>query len=1075
MDNTLTWLHLSDLHLSIKTKWKANDIIEKLKLDLSLMNQEQKLKPDLLFFTGDLAFGQLGDGDLSIQAQFTEVSLFLNKICALFELSNEQIFIVAGNHDINRKRIAKAQSIYLESVSNNKSYEDSVEEINSMLDSANNDWQPFMLRFSEYQDFLQANYSHLLQDPKRLTYAINTTINGVKVGIAGFNSVWNCEKENEKGKLWLGGKWQINTLSQQLNQCHVKIALSHHPLTWLVPQENPALDPILEQQFNFFLHGHEHHGWVDIKTDSEFIRIAAGACYGEKPSETGYSFVRLDFTQAKGEVWLRKFDDTGLGWIPRVIPQKTNNDGLWVLNDLKWLAIKPSVENQPIATVVIEQPEVSTVIHIPVETEITTTKQFSIPSEPEPQFIKPIPITPPFTKSNFKLYGRESLINDAIKKLNQQPFLLVYGLRGNGKSKLIEALAQESPLKNKELHRFSVSPYTTADELFRQIATLLGETAEFPKAPQGDIASITDEIKRRYPNPRPAWLWIEHAHHLLNGQGFRHSEVRLLLLGLHAVLGTRWHFVLELRERPPQNLLGCIVNECEVLGLDKSSLKQWLQDAAPSDTTSTWSFKSDELSRINQWLGGGHGGQAHTLATQLLIDVAIGQAETPLQVLERHRDFLDKGIENLLLGDLYSNVLNADEQKLLQAFALYRSAIPYDHVEILGQHLNEINVMDAWEGLDRRCLLSANAEHSKYYLHSFIAGWLRTRQLGYDVANDEDDNNDFSSNASSTQKQLARTLHLAIAKCWLAQLGKTPRIDKFSITRALEAFHHFIAAGNAEQVQSIAVELLASNQEWAEQRITQLCNYLFKIHAPITQQRATLQYAVHLNPNNPKFQRFLGECWAKEEGWDSYKALACFEQACRLSFSYSPNWANLGKALLNHGRNGAEDFLTRLEQVTQQYPKVIDDHVRSIQSDCLKLAGNTEKATALRMERINSGSKDPVFYANEAKARLEAGDSKGALDILNRAQQRNCTNEFTDSILITILQARHPERASTLRMEYINAGSKDAVFYNDEALALYEASNYDEALTILDKAEQNGCVDAYTVSIRTKILQAQNR
>ena len=85
MNKTLTWLHLSDLHLcSPKTGWKADKVIEALKRDLSLMSEQHQLKPDLLFFTGDLAYGQLGDGDLSIQAQFEEVYLLIDEICKLF-------------------------------------------------------------------------------------------------------------------------------------------------------------------------------------------------------------------------------------------------------------------------------------------------------------------------------------------------------------------------------------------------------------------------------------------------------------------------------------------------------------------------------------------------------------------------------------------------------------------------------------------------------------------------------------------------------------------------------------------------------------------------------------------------------------------------------------------------------------------------------------------------------------------------------------------------------------------------------------------------------------------------------
>lgn len=375
MNKTLTWLHLSDLHLcSAKSGWKANDIIKKLKDDLKEMLHNYDLKPDFLFLTGDLAFGELrkpksdtdkkllkvqpenedeDDYEFSLQAQFEEVHVLMNSICELFELSDEQIFIVPGNHDVNRNSIIEEkQTSYFNAIAE-KSHTEQSHKINTMLNTADKHWQHFILRLDEYKNFLKEKYPHLLKDEKRLTYFEKRNVNGIKVGIAGFNSAWSCgnSKNSEKGGLWLGGEWQINTLSQNLSECDIKIALAHHPLSWFVEQESPNIDPSLEQKFHFFLHGHDHHEWVDEKHRSQFIRIAAGACSAENSLETGYSFVRLDFTQGSGEVWLRKLDDLGLGWIPRVLKGKTNNDGLWKLNDLHWLK-KPNVDDEiePIIT-----------------------------------------------------------------------------------------------------------------------------------------------------------------------------------------------------------------------------------------------------------------------------------------------------------------------------------------------------------------------------------------------------------------------------------------------------------------------------------------------------------------------------------------------------------------------------------------------------------------------------------------------------------------------------------------------------------------------------------------------------
>jgi predicted MPP superfamily phosphohydrolase len=1041
MKNNLTWLHLSDIHFHPKTKWRDSVAREGLIDYLGKMfTDDNTTRPDLIFCTGDIAFGETHCSPLA--EQYKEAQDFFNellKVCGQDDkpLPIERLFVVPGNHDINRNNInSDAQETLTRWATDEAAKR--IGTINQRFENRSTEFKDAIKRLKDYGQFINNYLPHQTDADERHCYAQIVDINGLNVGIAGFNSAWTCAGPEDDRTVWLAAEWQFNAAHEAIKSTDIRIGLIHHPVDWLNLADRDIATRRISTDFHFWLHGHVHNQWLE--PGQNHITIAAGAVGAGHSEEFGINLVCIDLDTRKGVADLHEHKQGGKSWKVATIEEHAPR-GQWKFDiSANIKAIEPPTSNK---------------INI------------AAPSSPEQQLQAQQPAELP-AKRAFKLYGRNQLIKDAIAKLNQLPFLLVYGLRGNGKSKLIEALGQEPLLKSKEPHRFSVSLFTTADELFRQIATLLGETAEFPIAPQGDsIATIAAEIKRRYPNPRPAWIWIENAHHLLDAQGFRDSKLRLLLMGLHAALGDQWHWLFELRERPPQSVLGGVANECEVPGLDKDSLKEWLSAAAPEQVVTAWTYSGSELKKIYQWLGGDHGYQAHPLATQLLIEVAVGQNETPLQVLERHREHFDEGIENRLLGDLYFNVLNEAERQLLQAFALYRSAIPHDHVDLLEHRLKAV---DAWLGLDRRCLLSSNAAHSEYYLHSFIAGWLRSRQLGYTVQ-DEEDGGDFAETTGQAQIDQTRSLHSAIAQCWLNQLGNSKRMTQLNISRALEAFHHLIAVGDSVRIQDIAVELLTGNKAWAQQRIEQLYNHLHKIRAPIAQLRATLEYAAHLNPDDHKVQRFLGECWAKEESWSSNKALECFENACRLNPSFPQYWANLGKALLKQGRDGAEDFLNRLVNLEREHPKAIDDHVRSIKADCFNLVGDPQQAAALRMEKINTNSRNAAFYADEAKARLDAGNAAGALEILDKAEQNGCANEYTQSIRANVLQQTDPQQAAALRMQYINAGSKHAAFYADEAKARLDAGNAAGALEILDKAEQNGCANEYTQSIRANVLQ----
>ncbi|WP_306546645.1 metallophosphoesterase [Desulfobulbus sp.] len=1025
MRDKLTWLHISDIHFQPKTEWRDGVARDSLITFLEAeFKRDDSLKPDFIFCTGDIAYGETGSSTL--KDQYAQIKFFFDellKVCGKdgAPLLTKRLFFVPGNHDVDRNSInADAQSTLTQWAKDPSNH---ASEIEQRFHDLSIEFRDAVKRLDEYTQFVQNYLPHQSDQEGRHCYTDLVDVNGIKVGIAGFNSAWTCAGPEDDRTIWLAAQWQFNAAKQQLDshKAQLRIGLIHHPVDWLNVAERNLATSRISTDFHFWLHGHSHNAWI-VPAESH-VTIAAGAVGAQSSDEFGVNLVYLDFSSGKGDVHLYQHKAGGSSWT--IAPVEVHApSGVWSISlpaDLCKCHVSPSSPSSP-----------------------------AIPA-----------------KRATRLYGRETLLKEAAGKLIHEPFLLVCGMRGNGKSALIEELGKISPLAGRASTRITVDPSTTPDQLFRQVAVLLGETPEFPKAPQGDEHQIAAETRSRYPNPRPAWIWVDHAHHLIDAGGFRHPNMLDLFLGLAASIGLQWNWVFELRERPPRGLLGSSASECEVLGLTKTSLGQCLADAAPKGQESDWTYSGIQLKQIYQWLGGGHGEQAHPLAIQFLIEVARGRNETPRDVLLRHREDVTQRVEDKLLDDLYHNVLSDAEQRLIKALALYRNSIPHDHMETLENHLD---VNNAWDGLDRRCLLSAAADHSVYYLHSFVASWLRTRQLGFS-GHGEDDEFDFAEVITEEVKQYVRELHSAIAQCWLDQLHGSCRLTNLNITRALEAFYHLTAAGSGDRLQEIAVELLTGNIEWARRRAELLYSHLFRSKAPVERLRQALEYAAALDSNDHKVQRFLGECWQKEEGVGSDKALKCFRSACGLRTDFPPYLANLGKALLERGYEGAGEFLAHLESLELNCPAAINDYVRAIQCDCLVVVANSKKASALRMERINAGSRNAVFYVDEAKELLRAGDVAGALAILDRAESIGCADDFTASVRASALQQSDPVKASALRMERINAGSRDAVFYADEAKELLRAGDVVGALAILDKAESIGCANDFIASVRASALQ----
>ncbi len=330
---SIVWLHLSDLHLcKPKTGWDAHRVMKPLIRDLKRMENDHGLLPQLMFFTGDAAFGNYGSGPGSTLAeQYRDVETFLTGVRAAFsaEIPKQNLFLVPGNHDVDRAEVTELEIEWIENKANTES-------VTQLIKEKKKAWKQYMDRLKVYRQFLENNaYTHLLDDPERLIYSQIREFHGIKLGIGGFNSAWNCSREKEKGKLWLGGDWQNGTIVESLDieNADLKLALIHHPPGWFVEQEDVLIRSQMARDFDFFLHGHEHQGWVNA-INNRHVRIAAAASYEKSDQENGYNFVRLNLETGDMEIWLRKFDGHG-GWIPRVIEDMENNNGLWLIKNFQ--------------------------------------------------------------------------------------------------------------------------------------------------------------------------------------------------------------------------------------------------------------------------------------------------------------------------------------------------------------------------------------------------------------------------------------------------------------------------------------------------------------------------------------------------------------------------------------------------------------------------------------------------------------------------------------------------------------------------------------------------------------------
>ncbi|MDJ0841178.1 MAG: metallophosphoesterase [Acidobacteriota bacterium] len=328
----LSWIHFSDLHLNKnKHGWDSHHILRTLLEDMETLSNRIG-KPDLIFFTGDLAYGHQVAG-LSIDDQFDQAFQFFDQIQQRLRLPKHHFFIVPGNHDVNREERLSTHQAWFDSLSPTE--ESSTFKVAELISRAGRDWQDLRKPLSNYQAALRRfGYDHLLQDAERLCYGHTLEIQGIRVGVAGLNGVWSCGPLETRGNLRLGADWQTRYLRDRLttDEAQVTLLLNHHPPGWYAEADSRVLERRIGQ-FDFFLHGHEHDAWVHPYQQT--YCIAAGAAYSrtDKQKQSGYNLTKLEMRDGylvAGRVFLRTYDPRGEGWVKQVIA-RTAEDGVFPL------------------------------------------------------------------------------------------------------------------------------------------------------------------------------------------------------------------------------------------------------------------------------------------------------------------------------------------------------------------------------------------------------------------------------------------------------------------------------------------------------------------------------------------------------------------------------------------------------------------------------------------------------------------------------------------------------------------------------------------------------------------------
>lgn len=288
MDSLLSWIHLSDLHFGHGTQGHQLDqsyVLERLRHDIE-HRPAGIPAPELVLITGDMAFSA---GTRNLE-EYLDASKWLLDCVESLGLGPESIFIVPGNHDVDRSAVEKTDGLR-DLLWALRSGARSVDEALA----ASKDGSALMRRFETFEAFSKG-FAPIAPDQKiglawHHRYASRV---GLPVRLIGLNTALLSLDDRDSGSLRLGKGQIIGTLiAPKVGSDELVIVLAHHPFSWLA--DGNEAERRLRNYVHIFLCGHVHRAdsrLVAKGGGDEAVTITAGAVHGdENETETyGYSF-----------------------------------------------------------------------------------------------------------------------------------------------------------------------------------------------------------------------------------------------------------------------------------------------------------------------------------------------------------------------------------------------------------------------------------------------------------------------------------------------------------------------------------------------------------------------------------------------------------------------------------------------------------------------------------------------------------------------------------------------------------------------------------------------------------------
>jgi predicted phosphodiesterase len=315
-------LHVSDLHLGgadAKRRWHRRRVLGPAWQD-NLKRIQEDGPIDLVCFTGDIA-------NRGQQAEYDEATDFFGSLRDTLKIGPERVFVVPGNHDIDRSASRRAWRGLRNAVQRGVDREGLSIWMAGLGDAplgVSAQWRDAVLdRGAAFRKWLAAvGCGHC--DPKRsphgrLGYRVSLkTQDGGLLHILGLDSAWLSGSDADSGQLLVTEDQQMQLATDAAGKPleGLRLALIHHPLHDLADADE--LRALLAGHVDVILRGHLHTTGLSVWSDPDRVTVElAVGCLYERPRADRHpnacqvlSIERRDGV-VQGSSWFRTWSTRG--------------------------------------------------------------------------------------------------------------------------------------------------------------------------------------------------------------------------------------------------------------------------------------------------------------------------------------------------------------------------------------------------------------------------------------------------------------------------------------------------------------------------------------------------------------------------------------------------------------------------------------------------------------------------------------------------------------------------------------------------------------------------------------------